>query len=77
MGNNRSIMRAVLHPSDRSRLAAVVAQAGQLATAAAVPCAMETLRHALRGDRLNATTIRALRAHLDTQEGTIVLDRAA
>jgi hypothetical protein len=70
-------VRAELSSTDRSRLIAAITRAGQIATAAAVPCAIETLRRALRGDRINATTIRALRAHLDTQEGTIVLDRAA
>lgn len=62
-------MRQGMSASDRERLAVLVSREGQLAVAAAVPTTTTTLRNALRGERLQGPTLRALLVTIDTLEG--------
>ena len=53
-------MRASIDPNERERLASLVEREGAMAVAVAASCSPTTVRKALRGERLQGPTLRAL-----------------
>lgn len=53
-------MRASIDPTEREHLAILVEREGAMAVAVAASCSPTTVRKALRGERLQGPTLRAL-----------------
>jgi hypothetical protein len=53
-------MRANFAPTERDRLAIIVEREGAMAVAVAASCSPTTVRKALRGERLQGPTLRAI-----------------
>ena len=53
-------MRASIDPTERESLAIIVEREGAMAVAVAASCSPTTVRKALRGERLQGPTLRAI-----------------